>query len=311
MKIIVCTLCALAVVASIGCGRRIAPNSAEAEILLRPLEQTQKVDDISPWVDAVEFVRIEDDDRTLFSAVVKMLLDDNGNIFLLDGQGRIVALKPDGTFLTTVARQGRANNEYLNISDVAVSEREFMILDGQKVKCFDLAGRSHSRTIDIPVGLPFDALAPDGEGGVYLYSAFPLDPSESRSDGDSLLYRISSDGQLVERYLRRTDCTLSLNNISQSSCGEYVLRPQDSNHVFYRLTADGIVPAYRVDFGDGNIPHRYYFDAAGEDLMAYISRRITRCPWNCTRRPRTSYSVSRGPRHARCRCCTTAKASAA
>ena len=269
-KRVIGALCALAVAAAMGCGRSISPGSAEAEIVLKPLEQTQKVDDLSPWVDEVEFVRIADDERTLFSNVMKMLLDNGGNIFVLDDQGHIVALKPDGTFLTTVARQGRANNEYLNISDVAVSEREFMILDGQKVKCFDLAGRSHSRTIDIPVGLPFDALAPDGEGGVYLYSAFPLDPSESRSDGDSLLYRISSDGQLVERYLRRTDCTLSLNNISQSSCGEYMLRPQNGNHVFYRLTADGIVPAYRVDFGSENIPHRYYFDVAGEDLMSYI-----------------------------------------
>ena len=269
-KRVIGALCALAIAAAMGCCRSISPGSAEAEIVLKPLEQTQKVDDLSPWVDAVEFVRIADDERTLFSNVMKMLLDNGGNIFVLDDQGHIVALKPDGTFLTTVARQGRANNEYLNISDVAVSEREFMILDGQKVKCFDLAGRSHSRTIDIPVGLLFDALAPDGEGGVYLYSAFPLDPSESRSDGDSLLYRISSDGQLVERYLRRTDCTLSLNNISQSSCGEYMLRPQNGNHVFYRLTADGIVPAYRVDFGSENIPHRYYFDVAGEDLMSYI-----------------------------------------
>lgn len=63
------------------CGRRIAPRDAEGGIVLKPLEQTRKVDDISPWVDAVEFVRIADDERTLFSTVVKMLLDDSGNIF--------------------------------------------------------------------------------------------------------------------------------------------------------------------------------------------------------------------------------------
>ena len=119
------------------CGSRIAPRDAEGGIVLKPLEQTRKVDDISPWVDAVEFVRIADDERTLFSTVVKMLLDDSGNIFLLDDQGRIVALKPDGTFLRTVARQGRANNEYISVSDIAVAGPEFMILDGSKVKCFD------------------------------------------------------------------------------------------------------------------------------------------------------------------------------
>ena len=270
MKRVISVLCVLAVAALAGCGGPAASGEAEDGIVLKPLEQTQKVDDISPWVDAVEFVRIADDERTLFSTVVKMLLDDSGNIFLLDDQGRIVALKPDGTFLRAVARQGRANNEYISVSDIAVAGPEFMILDGSKVKCFDLSDPSGVRSIDIPVSVPCDALAPDGDGGVYLFSAFSLDPAENRSDADSLLYRVSAEGDLVGSYLRRTDCTLSLNNISQSSCGEYMLRPQDGNHIFYRLTADGIVPAYRVDFGDENIPYRYYFDVAGEDLMSYI-----------------------------------------
>lgn len=270
MRRIILLQCAVMTALLAACGSRIAPRDAEGGIVLKPLEQTQKVDDISPWVDAVEFVRIADDERTLFSTVVKMLLDDSGNIFLLDDQGRIVALKPDGTFLRTVARQGRANNEYISVSDIAVAGPEFMILDGSKVKCFDLSDLSGVRSIDIPVSVPCDALAPDGDGGVYLFSAFSLDPAENRSDADSLLYRVSAEGDLVGSYLRRTDCTLSLNNISQSSCGEYMLRPQDGNHIFYRLTADGIVPAYRVDFGDENIPYRYYFDVAGEDLMSYI-----------------------------------------
>ena len=270
MKRVISVLCVLAVAALAGCGGPAASGEAEDGIVLKPLEQTQKADDLSPWVDAVEFVRIADDERTLFSTVVKMLLDDSGNIFLLDDQGRIVALKPDGTFLRAVARQGRANNEYISVSDIAVAGPEFMILDGSKVKCFDLSDPSGVRSIDIPVSVPCDALAPDGDGGVYLFSAFSPDPAENRSDADSLLYRVSAEGDLVGSYLRRTDCTLSLNNISQSSCGEYMLRPQDGNHIFYRLTADGIVPAYRVDFGDENIPYRYYFDVAGEDLMSYI-----------------------------------------
>ena len=153
-----------------------------------------------------------------------------------------------------------------------------MILDGSKVKCFDLSDPSGVRSIDIPVSVPCDALAPDGDGGVYLFSAFSLDPAENRSDADSLLYRVSAEGDLVGSYLRRTDCTLSLNNISQSSCGEYMLRPQDGNHIFYRLTADGIVPVYRVDFGDENIPYRYYFDVAGEDLMSYITSPYYKMP---------------------------------
>lgn len=261
------------------CGSRIAPRDAEGGIVLKPLEQTRKVDDISPWVDAVEFVRIADDGRTLSSAVVKMLLDDSGNIYLLDDQGRIVALAADGGSLTEVAQEVCDNEGCHFISDMALSNSELLILEGNEIIRFELADLSHVHREKVPVDLPCDALAPDGKGGIYLFSAFPKTLPELPQGnnvtkvlaGDEfMLYRISADGVVAERYIPRTDCTLSLNNISQSSCGEYVLRPQDGNHVFYRLTADGIVPAYRVDFGDENIPLRYYFDAAGEDLMAYI-----------------------------------------
>lgn len=261
------------------CGSRIAPRDAEGGIVLKPLEQTQKVDDISPWVDAVEFVRIADDERTLFSTVVKMLLDDSGNIFLLDDQGRIEALAADGGTITEIAHEVCDNEGCHFISDIALSNSELLILEGDEIIRFELADLSHVRREKFPVDLPCDALAPDGNGGIYLFSAFPKTLPELpqgnsvtkvQAGDEFMLYHISPEGEVTDKYIPRTDCTLSLNNISQSSCGEYVLRPQDGNHIFYRLTADGIVPAYRVDFGDENIPYRYYFDVAGEDLMSYI-----------------------------------------
>lgn len=261
------------------CGSRIAPRDAEGGIVLKPLEQTQKVDDISPWVDAVEFVRIADDERTLFSTVVKMLLDDSGNIFLLDDQGRIEALAADGGTITEIAHEVCDNEGCHFISDIALSNSELLILEGDEIIRFELADLSHVRREKFPVDLPCDALAPDGNGGIYLFSAFPKTLPELpqgnsvtkvQAGDEFMLYHISPEGEVTDKYIPRTDCTLSLNNISQSSCGEYMLRPQDGNHIFYRLTADGIVPAYRVDFGDENIPYRYYFDVAGEDLMSYI-----------------------------------------
>ncbi len=279
MKRIIGVLCVLAVVASTGCGRRIAPNSAEAETVLKPLEQTQRVDDLSPWVDAVEFVRIADDEWAHFTAVIKMLLDDGGNTFLLDDQGRVVALSADGSCLTEITQEVCNSEGCRFISDIALSDNVLAVLAGSEIIHFDGSDFSHVRRDDVPIDLPCDALAPDGKGGIYLFSAFPKtlpelpqgsNVTKELAGDEFMLYRISADGVVAERYIPRTDCTLSLNNISQSSCGEYMLRPQDGNHIFYRLTADGIVPAYRVDFGDENIPYRYYFDVAGEDLMSYI-----------------------------------------
>lgn len=279
MRRIILLQCAVMTALLAACGSRIAPRDAEGGIVLKPLEQTQKVDDISPWVDAVEFVRIADDERTLFSTVVKMLLDDSGNIFLLDDQGRIEALAADGGTITEIAHEVCDNEGCHFISDIALSNSELLILEGDEIIRFELADLSHVRREKFPVDLPCDALAPDGNGGIYLFSAFPKTLPELpqgnsvtkvQAGDEFMLYHISPEGEVTDKYIPRTDCTLSLNNISQSSCGEYMLRPQDGNHIFYRLTADGIVPAYRVDFGDENIPYRYYFDVAGEDLMSYI-----------------------------------------
>ena len=252
------------------CKRQIVLSDVDASVILTPLRHVPLLDKIDDVVDEVAFTEIADDRRTYTSVVTKMLLDRDKNMYMLDDNGNLVAIKPDGTFLTTVARRGRAGNEYLNISDIAISDKEFMILDGPKVKCFDLGDLSQIRIIDIPVKVPCDALAPDGSGGVYLYSAFPKDYADTRADDDFLLYRISPDGELVARYIRREDNTVSLNNISQVGIGEYALRPQSSSHVFYRLTKDGIVPEYKIDFEAENIPHRYFFDSAGEDLGTYI-----------------------------------------
>lgn len=270
MKKYVCILCGIAALCCCACKRRIVLSDVDASIVLTPLQHAQLQNDLGDVVDAVELTEIADDKRTYTSVVTKMVLDRNKNMYMLDDRGNLVAIKPDGTFLTTVARRGRAGNEYLNISDIAISDREFMILDGSKVKCFDLADLSQVRIIDIPVNVPCDALAPDGMDGIYLYSAFPRDYEDTRTDNDFLLYRVSSDGELVAEYVKREDNTVSMNNISQASIGEYILRPQSSNHVFYRLTEDGIVPEYKIDFGEKNIPHRYFFDSADEDLGTYI-----------------------------------------
>lgn len=252
------------------CKHQIVLSDVEASEVFTPLQHTQLLDKINDIVDSVEFTEIADDKRTYTSVVTKMLLDRNKNMYMLDDNGNLVAIKPDGTFLTTIARRGRASNEYLNISDIAISDNEFMILDGSKVKCFNLDNLSQPRIIDIPVKVPCDALAPDGAGGIYLYSAFPKDYADTKVDNDFLLYHISPNGELIAEYIRREDNTVSLNNISQASIDEYILRPQSSSHVFYRLTKDGIVPEYKVDFEEKNIPHRYFFDSANEDLGTYI-----------------------------------------
>lgn len=217
--------------------------------------------------------------RCILATVTKMLIDGRANAFMMDDRNRVVAVSADGSRLTVIAQEECDGEGCRIISDMALCGNELLVLVGHEILRFDGDDFSLVRRDNVPIDLPCDALAPDGDGGMYLFSAFPKNLPELPQGGnvtkvqsgdEFMLYRLSPDGEVADRYIPRDDCTLSLNNISQSSCGEYMLRPQNGNHIFYRLTADGIVPAYRVDFGSENIPHRYYFDVAGEDLMSYI-----------------------------------------
>ena len=270
-------------------------NMPDAGWTLVPDEDTEPVSDIAPYIEKMELIKIADDDRLLFSDVAKMLLDDEGRLFILDYTGNLVTMNPDGTFFRKIADRGRASNEYIGIVDIALADGELFILDGSKVRAFGISDAGSSRVLDVPIESPCDAMAPDGAGGLYLYSAFPSEVRDYRKDKDNLLYRVGSRGELEASYVRRTDCTFSMSNISQSSGNTYYLRPQDNGHVFSRLTETGPKPVYRIDFKGKTIPERYYFDAAGEDIMKYMMSDYYKLPMDLHETDTHLYFHAAGP----------------
>ncbi len=247
-------------------------GSGEADSLstFRPLEETSETEDLIPYIDKMELVRLSDDPRLLFSDVAKMLIDREGHFYILDYGGKLVTVSPDGTFYRKFSGKGRASNEYMSIVDIALTDSELVILDGPKAKFFDLDVPSGCRVVDIPSGIPYDAVAPAGEDGLYLFSAFPAGSGDAGKENEALLYKVSKDGSITGTYIPHEDCTFSMSNISQSCGNTYYLRPQDSRHVFYRLEGDAPVAACRIDFQGQSIPERYYYNEAGEDMMQYM-----------------------------------------
>lgn len=86
-----------------------------------------------------------------------------------------------------------------------------------------------------------------------------------------------------------------MSNISQSSGNTYYLRPQDNGHVFFRLTETGPEPVYRIDFKGKTIPERYYFDAAGEDIMKYMMSDYYKLPMDLHETDTHLYFHAAGP----------------
>lgn len=285
----------LPVAACILSGCNASRNVPDVDWTLVPEEDAETISDLAPYMEKIEIVRIADDDRLLFSDVSKMLVDGSGRLFLLDYTGNLVAMNPDGSFFRKIADRGRASNEYIGIVDIALADNELVILDGSKVRLFGITDAGHSHVVDIPVESPCDAVAPDGRGGLYLYSAFPSEVRDFYKEKDNLLYRIGKDGELEDSFVRRADCTFSMSNISQSCGNTYYLRPQDNGHVFLRLSETGPDPVYRIDFKGKTIPERYYYDVADEDIMKYMMSEYYKLPMDLHETDTHLYFHAAGP----------------
>lgn len=250
----------------------------EAEVKFKPLSETIMVEDIKEYVEDIVFVPIANETNALISDIAKVLVDTNNDIYILDTRSTITVYDKTGKFKMKISNKGRATNEYLGISDFALNSDEVVILDGLKIKCYNKNTGDYTRTIDIPFKTPCDAIAPDANGGMYLYAAYPADPNLIDKTKDFLLYRIDKDGKIVEQLVPRLDNTISLYNISQSQPNKYYLRPQNNSHIFYELAHGYILAKYQFDFEEQNIPHRYFFNNAQEDLGNYITSDYYKLP---------------------------------
>lgn len=260
----------------VGCNNK--KGSIIANRTFRPLEECQEVTDINTFIEVLEVVCEDREERIRMSDVSKALLDAQGKFYVLDLRGELHILNPDGTPSDKSIRRGRAANEYLQIEDIALSNDELLLLDGINVKYFDLQNLQIKHTITLSAKTPFDAIAPYKDGGVYLYSSFPAKFKDASKEKDELLSCWDNTGKLLFRDILREDCTFSIGNITQSRSNTYYLRPQNNRHVFYRLTEEGAVPEYRIDFGAATIPDRYYYNVADEDIRSYMKADYFKLP---------------------------------
>ena len=87
----------LALLTITGCHSR-NQGSMDDMVTYTPLEETAETEDLSPYIERMELVRLSDDPRLLFSAVAKILQDNEGHFYILDYGGNWVTVHPDGPF---------------------------------------------------------------------------------------------------------------------------------------------------------------------------------------------------------------------
>lgn len=257
-----------------------SPNSNSDMQTFTPLNDAIEIKDLESYTKEVKFIEIEQSEKSLLSDIGNIVIGKDGKLFISSRNAALIALNEDGTLYQTVASKGRGPGEYGNIYDLCISSDgdELMVLDAKKVICYNIKEPSRYRYIKFPTENPIDAIAPASDGGVYIFSASPSNPSDNTNENVNMLSRVDKDGNLLEEYITKDDFTLSIENITQVSDNRYYLRPQNNKHIVYELKPDGIVPTYKIDFQEQTIPDRYYYNVAGEDIRTYMTSSYYKLP---------------------------------
>ena len=260
------------------CGQQSKMQTQDGAMLLSPIGETQNVDDIAPYVEALNIIPIKDTAGNFVADVTKMVIDGDGNMFIIGNMTPLTILKKDGTPHTPITQRGRGPREYIRIEDIALSQdkKELLLLDGGRVRCYKITDSLYYREIEPKISLPFDAIAPATEGGVFLFNTYPPNLKDLQK-ANPMLYLIDRDGNVNGEFVNREDISFTIANITQGK-NSYLLRPQNNNNVVWRMVGDSIIPAFEIDFGAENIPKSYYFEQAEQNLGKYMSAPYYKLP---------------------------------
>lgn len=279
------------------CGSKNQPSKT-ANRVFYPFEDTETVSELDSYILSAEVILPALEQDILMARVEKMLIGNNGKLYIYDAEAGPIILNRDGVFEKKIANRGRGPMEYLNVEDIALgaNEEELMLLTStNKILCYGL-NDSTFRVIDAKINFPADAIAPAKNDGAYLYGAYPLDKSDL-SKQDPLLVEVNKSGQIINEFVERKDITFTLYNITQTHNNQYLLRPQDSEHIVYQLAKDSIKPKYQIDFGEKNIPARYYYNEAQENLPEYLQSPYFKFPHYIQETDEILFFKAGGPRY--------------
>lgn len=272
----------IAICICVSCGKKDTFNTeVDPSCHLYPLKETMTISNIENYIDSINLFQIEQNNDAIFSNVKKAIVGKNGDFYILDFNNNLITFNQEGKFCRKVAERGQANNEYINLEDIALS------IDGKHLLLLESSNRiikypitCSDSTIDrivLDIIYPIDAIAPDKNNGTYCFATYPSNVDEYK-EAYCQLYKVDRKGKVLERNLPCVDFGTTIMNITQSRDNSYLLRPQNSEHIVYRLSQDSLMAAYKINFEEENIPHRYYYNTAGQDMMKYISSPYFKVP---------------------------------
>ena len=133
--------------------------------------------------------------KNSFIGHVNKLLVTEDKLYIWDRDNKVVFIySPDGKYLSRIASQGRAKNEYVDIDDFYVSKNRLYILDNATMRLleYDITG-GYIKTLDI---------SRYWANGVFAINdmIYLINHDSDTHHGKYHIFEIDSNGVLVNRY---------------------------------------------------------------------------------------------------------------
>ena len=266
MKEIIHLLFCLAVCASCS-----GPEEASVPVLA-PLTETRQIKELTPYVESVTFVPLEETDGDILIYLTKVLPTPDGGFIVRDVRGKIVKYDAGGKFVCAIGRKGHGNGEYLSVRDIALSEdgKSVLVLHLGGVSVYETATGKFLHKTEIPQQ-NYDAICPADGGGFYLFASAPTQQPDDSEAEFLTLYRFTADGgEPVAAQIARKDYILNTAFFSQSYDRSTYLRPLEGEHILYKITGDQVAPLYRIDYDNLTVPKGFIYQDGKLDFKNYI-----------------------------------------
>jgi len=194
----------------------------------------EELSDISSIVSEITFVQLETHQSCLLVNPQKIFKTRDNKILIHD-TNRVLVFDINGMFIRHIGNYGKGPGEYTHINDIALSfdEKFLYTLDPySKIRKYSLTDGSFIEEIVVsnPSYKNFDAIAASSDGNFFLFASNPNDIKNFTEDF-YCLSKYNKSGKLISEHLIRNDFLFNPFRITRSYCGNYFVRPIESDYI--------------------------------------------------------------------------------
>ncbi|UZR97732.1 6-bladed beta-propeller [Chondrinema litorale] len=210
---------------------------------------------VIPWnslIQEIKFIPLETTPNSLVSEVDHLIID-NGNIYIQNFHNQVLQFSEDGKFKGQIGRKGRGPEEYLNVMDFQIRNNYVLILDSKSIRKYDTYGNYISKLTwgkAEDIQLYANRFCYFNDNKYYLWNS-SLDGTPAEQDC-YLLHQVT-DGKITKSLLPTQFSGMANHRFYSMPNGNYHIRPTQYDNTVYELSADTLIKAYQIDFGENNV----------------------------------------------------------